>query len=268
MENPLFFILLLAVIQGACEFLPISSSGHLVLVQHALALPRPGIQVEVMLHLGTLFSLLIYFKSELLRLFRDAKNGLFTRTAKSEENHMDSRWPWLILLSTLVTCILGLLGESHFEAFFIRPFWVLGAYVVMGFTLLATKRFGQNTRPLRISDAVIFGVMQSAALIPGISRSGITIAVLLFLGLGRMQAFLYSFLASVPVIIAACIYKIRGGSFEAYGLFQTVTGVIVACLVGLAALAIVKRLLIGERFHWFGYYCILIALLGLALLTV
>jgi len=252
-------IFLLAIIQGITEFLPVSSSGHLVLAQFFLGASYLGIQVEAALHLATLFSILVFFHKEIWRLLRRSWEVLGGPASPVNESEVtDRRWPALILMSTFITGAIGYFGYFYFESTFGQPLFVSGALVVMGVILFCAKTHDQPGRPMNYTDAIFFGLAQSLALFPGISRSGITIVCLIVLGLSRRQAFVYSFLAVLPLLLIVSLSEIQKGLFGAYGVPQTLGAMVLAFLVGLAALHVLKRVVMHRHLHWFGYYCILI----------
>jgi len=260
----MFYLILLAVIQGLAEFLPISSSAHLVIAQHFLNMPHLGIDIEIMLHFATLGSLIIFFLGEILILLRICLSRI-SKQAYSipESSPIESHWPKLIVVSCFVTGVVGYLGRAAFEWPFQYPSWVCGILFVMGAILLWSKKDDPKGRSMTMRDAIVFGLAQSLALLPGISRSGLTIIALMFLGHSSKRAFTYSFLSVIPLLLViGCVESLRGLN-TSYDILSINIAMITCLLVGLGALHLLKRLIKHHHFHYFGYYCMGVGLLSL-----
>lgn len=234
--------IILGIIQGLTEFLPVSSSGHLVIFQKILGVGQEQLLWGVILHLGTAAALIVFFRKDILKLVRDPK--LIGR----------------ILLVTAITCTIAAMGKDFFEGLFASAQFVGVAFFITGAVLLLTKKFMKGERLLEsftIKDAVLLGLAQGFAIIPGISRSGITISLMLFLGVKREEAFRFSFLAAIPAILGALVFEARNlSNLSAAQITNLSIGSIAAFLSGLLALHVLKRLIHGARFSVFGYYCI------------
>jgi len=236
---------LLGALQGFTEFLPVSSSGHLVLLQHILGIREGQLALSVFLHLGTVCSLLFFFFREIAGVFADRR--LFVR----------------LLLTTVITGCIGLAGKDFFEGLFSSPFAVASALLVTAAILIASRGFMRGSKEgLGFKDAVILGVTQGIAVIPGISRSGATITTLLFRGLKKEKAFTFSFLAGLPVMLAAAFLEGR----QVLGVVRqaplaALSGFLSSFLCGIAALWFLKAAVAKARLHYFGYYCIIVAIL-------
>lgn len=242
--------IILGIIQGITEFLPVSSSGHLVIVQRVLGITQNQLAISVVLHLGTAFALTAYFFKDLLGLVKNYKLLL------------------LLFIVTIITVIIGLLGKDFFEGLFGSPALVAWALIVTGTILILTKKFMSGQRKdVTFKDALILGLTQGIAIIPGISRSGITISTLLFRGVNRDNSLRFSFLAAIPVIFGAALLEARDINFamqtEPLNLF---VGFITSFLSGILSLNILKIILQRAKFHYFGYYCIFIAVITLMFL--
>lgn len=237
----------LGVVQGLTEFLPVSSSGHLIVIQKLLGVKGNEVGVSLILHLGTSLALLIFFFKDILRVIRDTKMLA------------------LIIAVTLITGAIGLSGKDFFEGLFSSVRAVAFAWIVTGGVLLLTMRFMDAKRKdIKLKDAVILGIMQGIAIIPGISRSGITISTLLFRKIDRDLCFKFSFLVSLPVILGAALLEIKKiNSALMLGLKDCAAGFVSSFFAGLIALWILKLVLHKARFYYFGYYCIIIAILTL-----
>lgn len=238
---------LLGIIQGLTEFLPVSSSGHLVIFQKFLGVTEEGVVISVVLHLGTVLALIIFFFRDLLRLLSEIRLLLF------------------ILVVTLITGCIGILGKDFFEGLFSSPRLVAFALIVTGLVLIATKRFsvGKKDQP-NFKDALILGITQGISIIPGISRSGMTISTLLLRKFTPDTSFKLSFLAAIPAVLGALLLEARKIDFalkaQAGGLFS---GFIFSFLTGLLGLWVLKSILHKAKFYLFGYYCIFLAIITL-----
>ena len=250
--------LALGVVQGLTEFLPVSSSGHLVILQKYLALDENGCLVGVMLHLGTLLAICLFFFNDITKIINDFLKRRNTKIVI------------YIAVVTLITGLCGILGRNFFEGLFASPRTVCLMLIATGAVLLATKKFingRRNLLELNIKDALWLGITQSLAIIPGISRSGITISTLLFRDVNKESAFRFSFLASLPVILGAFILESTElGRVPRPVIVYLVAGTLLAFLSGLLALKILFHLIQKARFSFFGYYCLAIGLIFLFIL--
>ena len=241
--------IILGIIQGLTEFLPISSSGHLVLSQVILGIQIPGNDFEVLLHIGTLCSILVVFNN-------DIKNILFTLTSQKTQKFI-----FMIIVGTIPAVIVGLGFKDGIERLFDDIIVVGFALVFTGITLIASFYSKGGNKKNTIIKACLIGVAQSIAIIPGISRSGITISFALFLGLDARQAAKFSFLLAIPVISGAGILMatdLRDGF--SIDLYTAASGLISSFLVGMVALKWLLAWLEGGKFHYFGIYCFLVGI--------
>ncbi len=246
-----------SIIQGLTEFLPVSSSGHLVLAKIWLGFKEHGLEMELWLHLATLFSLLLYFRRDIARLFW----GVFDpRRLEPDEQ----KWPLLILIATAITGAFGAAERKALLASFGDAATTYWGFVISGLILLATRGAKGKRHQLTPGDAVWFGLAQALSIIPSISRSGTTIACLLFLGVDRATAFRFSFIASIPAIAGAFLFELNAGSFAGSSPFALASSFVVTFFLGLGSLVLLKRFVLKERFYWFGFYCLALGLLGLA----
>lgn len=233
--------LILGVIQGLTEFLPVSSSGHLVIMQKILGITQEQVAVTVILHLGTVLALVIFFFKEIISLLKDAR-ALFR-----------------IFIVTLITGAIAVIGKDFFESLFGAPRLVAFAWVITGIILILTKEFTHSKRSdINIKDAVILGFTQGAAIIPGISRSGITISTLLFRGIDRKVCFAFSFLVSIPLMLGAAVFELKKIEFALNGSpHYLAVGFISSAVTGIAALWILMSAVKRAKLYYFGYYCVL-----------
>jgi len=235
--------ILLGIIQGLTEFLPVSSSGHLVIAQKLLGTAGNEIAVSIVLHLGTALALFAFFFKDIIRLFSD-KKSIF-----------------LIIVVSIITGIIGIGGKDFFESLFSSTRSVAVALLFTGIILILTRRLkGLERKSLNLKDAFVLGLAQGAAIVPGVSRSGITISTLLFRKIDRQTAFKFSFLASLPVIFGAALLESRKINFILQiNPLSLAFGFITSFLVGILALSILRFILLKDRFYYFGYYCIFLA---------
>jgi undecaprenyl-diphosphatase len=236
---------LIGLIQGLTEFIPISSSAHLIFVPRVLGWHDPVLYstaFDVLLHMGTLVALLVYLWSDLVRLLGAWLASIRDRSIGRDPQR---RLAWLLLVSVIPGAVLGALGEGFFDTFFRRESLLyIAVLMAIGATVLwLAERFGNRRRELEnleLPDAVAIGVAQAFALFPGISRSGITIAGGLFLGMTREAAARFSFLMATPIIAGAGLWKARelvGGGLASSDIGPLVVGFVAALIAGLAAIA-------------------------------
>jgi len=249
--------IILGALQGLTEFLPVSSSGHLVLSEHLLGIKQPGVAFEVLLHLGTLLSVLIYFRRPVLDLVR----SLFTPSMIGER-----RMLLYLFIGTIPAGLVGFLFDDVIEAAFSSPLVTSFFLILTGVILLLTSLPRTSGRELSPTRAIVIGVGQALAIFPGISRSGTTIAFGLFAGIKPAKAAEFSFLLAVPAIAGAAVLK-SGEllSLNAGRLWQYLSGGAVSFVTGLVAVYLVLEAIRRGRFVYFAYYCFAVGLIGLYL---
>lgn len=239
-------LIILGLIQGITEFLPVSSSGHLAVAQKLLGLSGKTAQMAAILHFGTLLSLVLYFFKDIPGIFKDKK--LLAN----------------ICLITILTGLIGISGKHFFESLFDSPLAISAGWLMTAVILFFSKRYSQGSREeLNLKYSLLLGIIQGIAIIPGLSRSGTTISTLLFCGLSREKAFQYSFLAGIPAIAGAFLVELKGS--PAVISPELALGILVAFLSGLAALKTLAIVLRKARFYIFGYYCFIIGMASLFL---
>lgn len=242
----------LGLVQGLTEFLPVSSSGHLVLGQHLLAIKEPTLLFDIAVHVGTLLAVLVVFRDDLLGMIR----GLWER---SEQGQRGRRLIMLVVVGSIPTALIGLLLKDYFEAMFSSLLAVGVSLMVTGGLLYLTRLAPKESRDLKRTGpgrALIIGAIQGMAITPGISRSGSTISIALLLGVDRKLAAHYSFLLSIPAILGALALQVK--DLEPTTVLPWTTmlvGGTVAALSGYGALRLLLKLVQGGRLHWFAPYC-------------
>lgn len=239
----------MGVVQGLTEFLPISSSGHLVVVEAALGIATPGVVIEVVLHVATLLAVVIVYRKVLWRLAGGAVVG--DRAA----------WRYIALLAigTVPAALAGLFLEEWFERTFQSLLLVGLNFLVTGTVLWSTRgrvRHAERTSP-STKGAFGIGMAQALAILPGISRSGTTVAAALWLGVDPVRAAEFSFLLAVPVIAGAAVLQIPNlsGGLASGGALPVAAGFLAALISGVAAIRLLIFLLRNKAFHRFAPYC-------------
>lgn len=250
----------LGLIQGATEFLPVSSSAHLAIIEYLWRMPESArLGLAAALHAGTALSLIVFFGRRLVGIIRGAFDS------RVEVRQVSIRFIGLVALATVPAVLVGLLLGDVIDRAFSSPATIAGLLLVTGALLYATRLRPGGDRPLDWRRALVIGIAQAAAILPGISRSGATIAVGLLLGLGRDEAFEFSFLLSVPVVVAAAARELVRLDRLAFATGPLVLGIFLAFLSGIGALLLVRRAVVGRRLYLFAFYCWLAGLVGLAL---
>ena len=261
-----FQALVLGLLQGLAEFLPISSSAHLALAPWLFHWPEPGLGFDVALHVGTLVAVLGYFRAEWARLIAAAWNIARTRRVKTETE----RRVVLLIVATIPGGIAGVLLNDYAETTFRAPVLIAGAMIVVGIVLWVVDRRAAQTRSLatmRWTDAVLIGIAQAFALLPGVSRSGATITAGLADNFDRESAAVFSFLMSMPIIAAAAAFKVPHVLREQGFSGPLVVGVLASAVSGWLAISALLRYVSHRSYGVFAIYRIVVggAVLVLAL---
>ena len=265
--------IILGIIQGLTEFLPVSSSGHLVLGQKLAGLENPEILFDVVLHCGTLLAVFIIFRREILDLLLE-----FLALPQRLKNRRSAVVAWrerpnfrmlaLIIAGSIPTGLLGIGFKDLFESLFSSTLTVGLALLATGLVLYLSRLVRVNGRGIsgfRTWDALFIGLAQGLAITPGLSRSGLTISAGLFLGLEREMAFRFSFLLSIPAILGALLLEVRSASQGTFGALEFTAGFLAAVISGLIALILLRGVVRRGSLHWFAYYCWLAGLVALTL---
>ena len=257
--------LVIGIVQGLTEFLPISSSAHLILLPKFLGWDDTFLNsavFDVMLHLGTLVGMVFVLWPDLVRI---TKGALASIRHRSIDGDPDRRLGWLLLVSVIPAALLGAALESFFDTFFrAMPIAIAGLVLLGAGALWLGERHGRRQRSLRdlhLRDAVVVGAAQALALFPGISRSGITIAAGLFLGLERPAAARFGFLIGVPIIAGAGLWKLRSlaGGVVAFEPLVLLAGVLGSAVAGFLAVTFLLRYLQNHSTAVFIAYRVILA---------
>ena len=243
--------LLLGIIQGITEFLPISSSGHLLIAQEIMNINFDGNLIEVSTHLGTLISVIIIFRNDIFQLIVGIQK-------KENIKYIIS-----LIIGTLPSVIFGLGLKVYFSSLLENILVVSFALFFTGTFLILSKRIIHNSKKINYKTALIIGLSQALAIIPGISRSGITICTALFLGIDSRQAAKFSFFLAIPAIFGATILLFFDqNTYFQINLFSNflLISFISSLLSGYLFLNILLKILQKGNFHFFGYYCLLVSI--------
>ena len=257
---------LLGLMQGVTEVLPISSSAHLILLPRLLGWPPSGLTFDVALHFGTLLALLAYFRRDLLPLVREASSGLF-----NDQQPGTLRLPWLLAAGTLPAVVAALLFEEQIELIFRdNPFLISLLLILFGLGLGLADRYGRQhhgVHNVTLRMAMIIGSFQALALLPGVSRSGITITAALLVGLARFEAARFSFLLSLPIVFGAALNEgtqlLKTGIPAGEGPAMLV-GIVVAAVAGYVSVAFLLRFVQSRTVWPFVWYRLVVGGLLLA----
>jgi undecaprenyl-diphosphatase len=251
---------LLGIVQGLTEFLPVSSSGHLVIVQgYIQGFQQPGVLFDAMLHFGTLLAVFFFLRREILEILRSLiPSGWPHANRDNEQVKTGRKMALYIVIATVCTGIIGLLFEERVHRLFTSPRTVSFALLITGILLFLSDRFQghRGEKEMNMTDSLVIGIVQGMALIPGISRSGATISVGIFRGLDGAAAARFSFLLSIPAILGAVCLESR--YIEAVPLDDIViylAGMVTAAVTGFLTLRLLLFVIRKRRLRLFAYYC-------------
>jgi undecaprenyl-diphosphatase len=257
-----FEAIVLGIVQGLTEFLPISSSAHVSIVGQLLFDGRdPGAAFTAVTQLGTETAVLVYFRKDIWRIITSWVGSLRGTVDRSDP---DARMGWLVMIGSLPIVVLGLLFQDAIDTW-LRNLWITVAMLagVAIFLAVADRMAGNNTRELRQltwRDGVLFGLFQAAALIPGVSRSGATISGGLFMGYTREAATRYAFLLAIPAVFGSGLYKLKDiGGDEATAWGPTIVATVLAFFIGYAVIAWLLRYISTHDFRIFVLYRLILA---------
>ncbi|HBP00658.1 MAG: Undecaprenyl-diphosphatase UppP [Candidatus Moranbacteria bacterium GW2011_GWE1_49_15] len=260
----------LGIVQGLGEFLPISSTAHLVLAPYFFGWEDPGLAFDVALHAGTLVAVLGYFWKDWVDIVKAAVNHLGLKFQFESRNHLDvysSNLLWLLAIATIPGALAGYFLEDYAEGVFRHPLVIAFSLSFVGLLLYAADKFLKHKKEVKdmtVRDSIIIGIAQAIAIIPGVSRSGATMTAGLWAGLSREGAARFSFLMSTPIILGAVLAQFSdffNGKFETVPL---VVGVLTSAISGYLAIAFLLRFLQKYGFAIFVWYRIFLALVILA----
>lgn len=236
------------IVQGITEFFPISSSGHLAILHALFSFKQPMLAFDVFLHFGTLISIVVFFRKDIVNMLQKDRALLK-----------------FIIIGSIPTFIIGILFKDIVESFFTMP-WLIGFFLVLTGIFLLFASFSamywkivRRTRPLGMANSIIIGIAQGISVIPGISRSGTTIGTGLIAGLNEEVALKFSFLMALPAVLGANLLKARQicGNLISIEAVPFIAGAVAAMLTGFFAIKVLFGILRKNLFFLFGIYCIL-----------
>jgi len=254
---------ILGLVQGLSEFLPISSSGHLVIFADLLNFQEKGITFEVFVHFGTLLSILVAFRKELTQM---AIAPFVIKNSSDPEIQEYFRWDLYIIVATIPAAIIGLTLKDPIEELFSNTLLVYFMLAITGLIMTMSQFLKNRGKELKFSNTFLIGIAQAFAILPGISRSGSTIFTGLALGIDREKVARFSFIMSIPAVMGAVILKLKDlmeTGIDSSGILNYAAGTLVAFLSGYLAIIWLLDIVKKGKLQWFGYYCFLVSGIGL-----
>jgi undecaprenyl-diphosphatase len=263
-------VVVLSVVQGLTEFLPVSSSGHLAIVSQMFFNDDAGASFTAVIQIGTELAVLIYFARDIARIVKAWFGGLFDKAKRTPDYWLG----WWVILGSVPIGAAGLLFK-HYIRGDVRNLWIIAtALVVFSVVIAAAEYFGKQTRTIEQftwRDSLVIGTVQCLALIPGVSRSGATISAGLFLGQKREAAARFGFLLAIPAVLASGLFSLpdafhpEGAGMSATGP-QLLVGTVIAFVIGYAAVAWFLKFLVSHSMYWFVGYRVIVGVVVLILL--
>jgi undecaprenyl-diphosphatase len=263
-----FDAILLAVLQGLTEFLPVSSSGHLVLAQQLLNIHNPQIvSFDVFVHFGTLISVVIVFRKDILEMLYSIFKAVSTLQLKNEYDSKEYfRLSIAVILGSIPAGVIGVLFRRQIQETFSDPKFAAMNIVITGLILFLTRLAKPEKRKkVGILSSLVIGIAQAIAILPGISRSGSTMSVALYLKITPVQAARFSFLLSVPVIAGAALLEICQFAQHGttLGFLPILLGVVISACAGYVAIKLLLKIMEKGKFSLFSFYCLAIGIVGI-----
>jgi undecaprenyl-diphosphatase len=263
-------VIVLSVVQGLTEFLPVSSSGHLAIVSQLFFREDAGASFTAVIQIGTEIAVLIYFARDIVRIVKAWFGGLFDKARRTPDYWLG----WWVILGSVPIGAAGLIFK-HYIRGDVRNLWIIAtALVVFSAVIAAAEYYGKQTRVIEQftwRDSLVIGSVQCLALIPGVSRSGATISAGLFMGQKREAAARFGFLLAIPAVLASGLFSLpdafhpEGAGMSATGL-QLLVGTVIAFVIGYAAVAWFLKFLVSHSMYWFVGYRVIVGVIVLILL--
>lgn len=262
--NNVLHTFILGLVQGLCEFLPVSSSGHLALLQKFFNFDDSGaLAFDLLLHCATVLVVIIFFRLEIFNLIVHWTGGFFSPLERERGEWL---YGWYIIIATIITALIGLPLKGIVEKAMSSPLSVGGGLLLTAMLIALVPLMAEHQGLLSLKAAILIGVVQGFAVFPGLSRSGSTIAVALLLGVSVSEAFRFSFLISVPAVLGASLLELLKLFKESDGLKAAAAtlpdgvlwAVIAAFVSGWIALKLMKSLVLSGRWAYFSLYCLLL----------
>ena len=260
--------IILGVVQGFTEFLPVSSSGHLVLAQKLLNVQSDNnLTFDVFVHFGTLLSVFVYFWKDIIEIFKSILNSFKTRDFKEAYSRSEHfRIGVSIFVASIPAGVIGLSFRDIIKDTFTDPKLVSVCLVVTGLILFLTRLARPNPdKKIGVVSALVIGVAQAVAILPGISRSGSTISTGMYLKLSSVRAAQFSFLLSIPVIAGASLLETKNLISEGVdiGAAPLIVGTLVSAVTGYISIKAMLKILQRGKLSWFAFYCLVVGVLGI-----
>jgi len=266
-------IIILGIVQGLTEFLPISSSGHLVLAKNVLSIQEVPVTYDIFFHFATLLAVVTWFFSDINRMLKTVYYGIPAAIKKENirffyRQNADFRLVWYIIIGTIPAAFTGILFEDTIKSLFSSPHAVSIFLIITGCILLSTRLITKQQSEISAVKALIVGVGQAVALFPGVSRSGTTISTALWTRISPERAAKFSFFLSIPVILGAVLVEFASVPLEMLKsqVVMLLVGGAAAFFSGLVAISIVMKVIVRGKFFWFGIYCLLLG--GVSLIMI
>ncbi|HZO63379.1 MAG: undecaprenyl-diphosphate phosphatase [Kribbellaceae bacterium] len=262
--------IVLGIVEGLTEFLPVSSTGHLTIASKLLgqSIDDPSITgFTAVIQAGAIAAVIFYFWRDLSRVFVAWVRGLVKPEHRGEFDH---RMGWYLIVGSLPICIVGYLGRDIISGPLRNLWWVAGSLIAWSFVMVLAERVASQARPLTritLTDALVMGLMQCLALIPGVSRSGATISAGLFRGLDRVASTRMAFLMGIPALVGAAAFELQHAVDGDAGAVATIVGTVVSFIVAYASVAWLLRFVQKHSIEVFAVYRIILGLLLIALLA-
>ncbi|MFI5693746.1 undecaprenyl-diphosphate phosphatase [Kribbella sp. NPDC051586] len=262
--------LVLGIVEGLTEFLPVSSTGHLTIASKLLGLEIDDPAVTgytAVIQVGAIAAVVLYFWSDIRRIVAAWVRGLVN---KEDRTDFDYQMGWYVIVGSLPIGIVGFLAKDIIAGPLRSLWWVAGSLIVWSFVMVAAERFGKRIRPLtrmRMTDAVVMGIVQCLALIPGVSRSGATISAGLFRDLDRVAATRIAFLLGIPALVGAGLYELKDALNGGTGTAALILGTVVSFAVAYASVAWLLRYVTKHSIEIFAFYRVLLGVVLLVVLT-
>lgn len=251
----LFYHLFFGFVQGITEFLPVSSSGHIAILKDIFGFETRNLFFETSLHLGTFFSLIFFFRKKILNLLM----GLYYEVKNKKEKKENLNFALIVLIGIIPAAIAGLLLDDFVEKVSSNLFLIGIFYLILSVILFSTRFSKKGNKIVNIFESIVIGLIQTVSLLPGISRSGITISIALFLGVEPEKASDFSFFMAMPIILGSFLKEFIDVNF--FFDIYTFIGIFVSFLTGYLALVLLYKILKTKKFYLFSIYTFLIGLL-------
>jgi undecaprenyl-diphosphatase len=265
-----FQALVLGIVEGLTEFLPVSSTGHLTITEKILGLSIDDDAVTgftVVIQMGAILAVILYFRRDIVNITSAWFRGIRDPAVRGT---LDHRMGWYVIVGTIPVVIAGLAGQSLITGPLRNLWWVAGALIGWSVVMVLAERIGQQQRHeenLTVRDAVVIGVVQCVSLIPGVSRSGATISAGLFTGLDRVTATRMSFFLSIPALLGAGLKELPSALGGDISVTSTIVGTIVSFVVAYATVAWLLKFVAGHPITWFVPYRVALGVVLIVLLA-